>query len=83
MDKLIKIPQTGTDQFIDGDNYPCIVCGKTVKKPIFFLRVVEGGSHALFPGEEYIDTAADLGMYPVGTHCLKKFPELKPYAQTL
>lgn len=65
--------------------YACIICGKPVSDPKCELWVHNGGSHAvtLDEGERLNATGhsnADLGYHPIGLECLRKHPELRPYA---
>jgi hypothetical protein len=67
------------------DGYmPCIICGKPVdmsKNPTM-VNVVQGSELATEEEAEAIMTTGhgDCGGYPIGANCLKKRPELKPYA---
>lgn len=58
---------------------PCLVCGKPVKNPVYFLHVVDGGASIIKPDETWDNEAADLGLYPLGADCKKKHPELDEY----
>lgn len=65
--------------------HPCCVCGKPVKRP-FKLAVHEhNGGGYIVTEEEAAALArnADLGLQPIGSDCLRKHPELKPYVQRL
>jgi hypothetical protein len=70
-------PQHGTN-LANSHGSPCVVCGKTVKNPVFYLHVVDGGNSAALPGYES-DPASDLGLQPIGRDCLKNNPNLRPY----
>lgn len=64
---------------------PCVVCGRpvNVRKAHHEIHCIEGGLYtALHPDDddEYTDHAADMGCYPVGADCLRRFAELKPFA---
>lgn len=64
-----------------GDEQPCIVCGKPVKAAKWYVHLHCGGSHAVTEEEAAtLPDNEDLGLYPIGTCCLRKHPELKPYA---
>jgi hypothetical protein len=67
---------------VGGPHGPCIVCGREVKtqRPNF-LRVHGGGIYAVTEDEaESMDRAGDCGLQPIGPECLRRYPELKPYA---
>lgn len=65
---------------VKGDTYPCVVCGKPCPRPQYMLHLWDG-THAVLEEETAtLNPMADLGMYPVGSDCLRKNPELKPYA---
>lgn len=65
----------------EGDEQPCVVCGKPVTGDnVAYVHVVGGGGYLALPDDEF-DEAGDCGAYPIGAGCLKKHPELKPYAQ--
>lgn len=65
-----------------GDASPCIVCGLPVTKPVYYCHVVAGGSRALHAEDEalYVSDGGDMSHLPVGTDCLRRNPELKPFA---
>ncbi len=65
-----------------GDAYCCIVCGLPAPAPKFYCHVVEGGGVALHPDDEalYVPDGGDMCHLPLGPECLKRHPELKPYA---
>ena len=64
----------------DADAYPCMICGIPVTKPKFECHLIDGGGIALHPDEhEYQTNGGDVGFYPVGTDCLRRFPEMKPF----
>lgn len=66
-----------------GVEYPCIVCGKPVKNPKFYVRyfwathIVTDQEAEKIIAEE--GEGGDMGAYPLGAGCLKKYPELKKY----
>jgi hypothetical protein len=58
---------------------PCIVCGKEVTKPKYWLHVWYGTS-AVLPSEiDGLEPGGDTGFYPIGTNCVRSHPELKEY----
>ena len=63
------------------DEQPCVVCGKPMKDAKHYIHLHCGGSHAVTAREaEDLPDNEDLGSYPIGACCLRKHPELKPYA---
>jgi hypothetical protein len=56
----------------------CLVCGKGIKWPWINSIHVYLGYYAVTEDEE-IDESGDTGMFPIGSDCLKKHPELLPY----
>lgn len=58
---------------------PCVICGRPVRHPKYWLVVVDGGS-------AFGDTNSDpndpgyMGGFPIGPDCLAQHPELKPLA---
>lgn len=82
---MIQIPyhpnfSTNRDRCKD-DELPCVVCGKGVKTPKNWVRIVNGGTWIGTAAEGDAEPAADLGYYPVGSDCLRKHPEIKEYAR--
>lgn len=70
----------------DGTKPHCCVCGKTIEKPRHWLHIHHGGTHVVTEDEAAQLNAeghesADMYFFPVGANCLKRHPELKPYAQ--
>ena len=65
------------------DEYPCIVCGLPCPNPMWMVRIWYGSEAVMEEEAAVLEISApggDLGMQPLGTQCLKKHPELKPYA---
>lgn len=66
------------------DCLPCIVCGKSIKTPKHYIRVFYGTlAVTIVEADEIIAReggGGDLLYYPIGSDCLRKHPELKPYA---
>lgn len=61
-----------------GAHGACCLCYAPVRsKPGGYLRVVEGGARFADPTEPE-DTNDDLGLWPIGSGCLRKHPELRP-----
>lgn len=70
---------TRTGAYRDGYS-PCLICGRAVKDcGAAVLRVVDGGGTIADNGDPDIDPSADLGCYPIGPCCLKRYPEFRPY----
>lgn len=63
-----------------GDDSPCVVCGKPVKRWRKMVRVVNGGNYIGTDADAAIDPMADLGYHPIGVDCLRQHPDIKPYA---
>jgi hypothetical protein len=65
-----------------GSAYECIVCGLPAPAPKFYCHVIEGGGVALHPDDEalYVPDGGDMCNLPVGADCLRRNPQLKPYA---
>jgi len=72
-----------------GNTYPCVVCGRPAPNPKYMVRVIYGthvgtqqeaeSTHIFSEDGKELD-GGDLGLYPIGSDCLKKHPELKEYA---
>ncbi len=61
---------------------PCIVCGRKVRNPQHMVHVHNGGVTIVTETEaEQMDASADVGLYPIGSDCLRAHPEIKPYVQ--
>lgn len=86
MMRTIIIPQNPAPEKMKrargADAYPCVICGIPVTKPRFYCHEIEGGGVALHPADEakYQPDGGDLGCQPVGSDCLRRFPEMKPYS---
>lgn len=68
-----------------GDELPCIICAKPISKErqsvVAWIHVHDGGATAVTEAEaNTLDSAGDLGLHPIGDDCLKRHPELHPYA---
>lgn len=66
------------------EHLPCILCGRECKNAKFFVWEHNGGGTLVTPqeGEELNETGhsgADLGLQPIGSDCLKKHPQIKPF----
>ncbi len=78
-----KLPERTSDydrnESKAGDHLPCLVCGRGIKNEgrAKWVHVIKGGSYAWEPGDA-VDPAGDLGAYPIGPECSKKYPDL-PY----
>lgn len=69
-----------------GNEIPCVICGKPCSNPKFYIWCHLGGNFAVTAEEGELLNAEgknnmDLGSHPIGTDCLRKHPELKPYSQ--
>lgn len=67
-------------------NCPCIVCGRAINmdRPHWMVYVHGGGSVIVTETEHTemnrANERGDLGCYPIGPECLRKHPDIKPYA---
>lgn len=66
------------------DAYPCVVCGRATPNPRYMVHmfwgthvVTEEEAEAIIKEE---GGGGDMYFYPIGTTCLRKHPEYKPYA---
>ena len=69
---------------ISGDSVgPCIVCGKLIKAPgKYFVHMMDGGDSICTADEDdKVDPGGDLGFQPIGTDCLRRYPELRPFVR--
>lgn len=62
---------------------PCAICGKPVKRPAGHVYVHDGGATFVTP-EEYeaknaVSSAGEMGGWPIGSDCLRRYPALRPY----
>jgi len=70
--------QENTDR-CPGGSTPCALCGKAVldasNPPL--VRVIDGGARfaPVAMPESEIDTAGDMGWWPVGPECRRRFPK--------
>lgn len=84
---MIEVPQhpnymANKDRYGKPDALPCVVCGKGVSKPRWWVRLHLGGSHLVTEAEaETLPENEDMGAYPLGADCLRQHPELRLYAQ--
>lgn len=92
---MIELPQSpnrdkNQERYGGGalDETECAVCAKPIKNDKITAEIhVHGGWGAVVTEDEAAamrGTAAeggDMGMWPVGSDCLRKHPELKPYVQ--
>ena len=65
------------------DSIPCYVCAKPIREDRikYMLHIHCGGGVAVTEAEAAtLDEAGDLGCHPIGVDCLRRHPELKPYA---
>lgn len=76
----LKRSEFHTTEFYGGRTEPCVVCGRPIKTPRWYVHVVDGGASVCDPNiENWPDGAGDLGWLPVGPECLRRHPELRPY----
>lgn len=81
---LVRSPQHGRNADRCKENEePCVICGRPVKdgRATAWVHVHQGGSSVVTEEEaKTLDPASDLGCWPVGSDCLRRHPELNPYA---
>jgi len=60
---------------------PCLICGKaTANTTMRWVRVHNGGSSIVTKEEATVmDPAGDMGYFPVGESCLRKYKQILPY----
>lgn len=65
-------------------DHPCIICGRKARQSRYWVHVHGGFTTIVTEQEaerlnatEYV--RADMGMFPIGSDCLRKHPELKEY----
>lgn len=64
----------------NGNEAPCVLCGKPVKNVRYEVHLHRGGSHVVTEKEALnLDLAEDMGMYPLGSECYRSCPEIRPY----
>jgi hypothetical protein len=64
----------------DYHDTPCIICGRGVKDPWKNTVHVYWGFTAVTEEEaKELPSNGDLGLWPIGSDCLKKHPEILPY----
>lgn len=80
---MIEIPYSpnhGANRDRCGDDYPCVVCGKAVKSARRKMVRMWWGTVLVTEAEALtLESAGDMGYYPIGSGCLLRHPELKPY----
>lgn len=72
-----------------GDRTPCIICGRPVTRPRYWLHEHEGGGTIVTQEEAATldardraqGVSSDMGCWPIGSDCLRQHPELRPYVQ--
>lgn len=61
---------------------PCIVCGRSVKKPTRMVHLSDGGTYLVTEEEaKQMSDRGDMGMWPIGPDCYHNNPEIQPYVQ--
>lgn len=65
-----------------GDDYPCAVCGRVCKSPVWRVVLTQGGHIIATRGSEADDPSDPgyLGYYPIGSACLRDHPEYQRFA---
>lgn len=59
-----------------GFSHTCIVCGKGIKDTakVKWLRLLDGGE-IITESEETVEMEKDMGWYPVGNDCYKRYKQ--------
>jgi len=65
-----------------GDNVgdACVVCSRPIAEPKYMVRIY-AGCDICTDAEAEANPDADTGFYPIGTECIRKHPQIKPYVQ--
>ena len=62
------------------EEQPCVLCGKPVKNLRYMVHVHCGGGVIVTETEaQGLSDDADLGFYPIGSHCLRANPDINQY----
>jgi hypothetical protein len=68
----------------DGGKEGCVICGKDIKDAKYWLHLFWGLTAVTEEEAAEINRkegdGGDMYFFPIGTDCLKRHPELKPYA---
>lgn len=62
-----------------GHQPPCVICGKPLYHPRYLVHIFSGDVAVTEAEADELGPGGDLGMYPVGTDCLRRHPELRDY----
>lgn len=82
----IKIPTSSqyaeNERLCKGDDMPCIVCGRPMKADakVMWLRAGPGSLDYAIPHDAPDQEGAEMGAWPIGPGCLKRYPQLKKLA---
>jgi hypothetical protein len=81
MFKTMETPDSVWDGFDNAygkdDAINCVNCGRPMSREgALFIHVVDGGGTVTAPSDNSGDPSADLGCWPVGPECAKKFAGL-------
>lgn len=81
---VVKIPKSSdyvkNVKACRGSSYPCVVCGRPIRKPVYFVECVEGSTdECCIPGKVDNSDPAYMGLHPLGAACLLNHPELEDY----
>lgn len=88
---MIEIPynnkriEQNEERYGCNDGTHCIICNAPVnpdQRVTYFVRVIASTDIGT-PEEAKKDPSADMGWYPIGNDCLRRHPELRPYADKL
>jgi len=59
---------------------PCAICGKGIRSPTWYVRVVDGGGR-FASEEEVVPEASDMGWHAIGNTCIGENPALRAIAR--
>lgn len=70
---------------INDDEMPCVVCGNPMKEvSAMYVHVHDGGRLIVSEEEaQKMGGAGDMLFSPIGSSCIRRHPEIKPYARKM
>jgi len=70
---IFKIPLSDiqSDDYDEGVENACICCGKVIKKPKYWVHLVDNGSNLVSSEDDF---EGDMGVFMIGTACKNKLP---------
>lgn len=79
---MLKIRRNATYSRNDrrGHQPPCVICGKPIiRRPRYLVHLFSGDFVVTEAEADKLGPGGDLGLYPVGTDCLRRHPDLRDY----